>query len=61
MLLPENSATIENLVQTGRPATVYRDRPEEWLSRTGEDEQRILDEVRAELCSPCPVAKGSWA
>jgi phosphoserine phosphatase RsbU/P len=54
VFLAEDSATVENLVQTNRPATVYRDRPEEWLSRAGAQEMWALDEVQAELLLALP-------
>ncbi len=52
--LTENSSTLENLARTNRPATVYRDRPEEWLSRADSRERLFLDEASAELLLPLP-------
>ncbi|MBV9764698.1 MAG: SpoIIE family protein phosphatase [Acidobacteriaceae bacterium] len=52
--LLESSATVENLIRTNRPATVYRDRPEEWLSRASAEERRVLDDARVELLLPLP-------
>lgn len=54
VLLAENSSTVRNLVQTNRPATVYRDRPEEWLTRAGSQEMSALDQVEAELLLALP-------
>ncbi len=53
-LLLENSATVENLVQVNRPATVYRDRPEKWLDQASSRERLFLDEAAAELLLPLP-------
>ncbi len=52
--LTEGSSTVENLVRTNRPATVYRDRPEEWLTRASSRERLFLDEASAELLLPLP-------
>jgi phosphoserine phosphatase RsbU/P len=54
VLLPERSATVQNLARTNRPATVYRDRPAEWLMEAGPDERQALDAVNAELLLPLP-------
>lgn len=54
LLLAENSATVENLVRTNRPATVYRDRPEAWFVEAGPEERHALDAVHAELLLPLP-------
>ena len=53
-VLLESSATVQNLVSTNRPATVYRDRPEEWFSGAGAEERLLLNEVRAEVLLPLP-------
>ncbi len=50
----EHSATVENLALTSRPATVYRDRPAEWLSRAGPEERSVLDRLDAEVLLPLP-------
>jgi phosphoserine phosphatase RsbU/P len=50
--LPEESATIQNLLRTNQPATVYRDRPEEWFTGAGADEKALLREIHAELLLP---------
>lgn len=52
--LVENSSTVTNLVRTNRPATVYRDRPEEWLNQASPRERLFLDEASAELLLPLP-------
>ncbi|MGA8596834.1 MAG: SpoIIE family protein phosphatase [Bryobacteraceae bacterium] len=54
VMLPEESATVQNLARTNRPATVYRDRPEDWFLTTGEEERKTLDRVSAELLLPLP-------
>ncbi len=54
VLLPENSSTVQNLVRTNRPATVYRDRPEEWLTEAAPEEKRALNSVNAELLLALP-------
>ncbi len=48
------SATVENLALTNRPATVYRDRPAEWLSQAGPEERLALDQLQAEVLLPLP-------
>ena len=50
--LREDSATIQNLERTNRPATVYRDRPEEWFEDAGTEEIAVLREINAELLLP---------
>jgi phosphoserine phosphatase RsbU/P len=50
--LAEGSATIQNLLRTNQPATVYRDRPEEWYTGAGREEKALLREIHAELLLP---------
>jgi sigma-B regulation protein RsbU (phosphoserine phosphatase) len=50
--LREDSATIQNLVRTNQPATVYRDRPEVWFEDAGTEEKAVLREINAELLLP---------
>jgi phosphoserine phosphatase RsbU/P len=50
--LREDSATIQNLARTNQPATVYRDRPEEWFEGAGTEEKAVLREINAELLLP---------
>ncbi len=50
--LAEESATIQNLLRTNRPATVYHDRPEEWFTDAGAEEKTLLREINAELLLP---------
>jgi phosphoserine phosphatase RsbU/P len=50
--LREDSATIQNLARTNQPATVYRDRPEEWFEDAGTEEKAVLREINAELLLP---------
>ncbi|MDQ2899542.1 MAG: PP2C family protein-serine/threonine phosphatase [Acidobacteriota bacterium] len=54
LLLPESSATVQNLMRTNLPATVYRDNPDEWFLRAGADERRTLDVMGAELLLALP-------
>lgn len=54
VMLREDSATVQNLARTNRPATVYGDRPEEWLAQVKVEERAILQEVNAELLLPLP-------
>lgn len=55
--LSETSATVQNLIRTNRPATIYRDRPDEWLAQASVEERTVLDEVNAELLLPLPGRK----
>jgi phosphoserine phosphatase RsbU/P len=50
--LREDSATIQNLARTNQPATLYRDRPEEWFEDAGTEEKAVLREINAELLLP---------
>ena len=50
--LSEESATIQNLLRTNQPATVYRDRPEEWYTGAGTEEKALPREIHAELLLP---------
>ncbi len=52
--LAEGSATVQNLMRTNQPATVYRDRPEDWFTGAGTDEKTFLREMNAELLLPLP-------
>ncbi len=54
LLLLDDSATVENLTKTNRPATIYRDRPEAWLEAAGAEERQVLAEVKAELLLALP-------
>ncbi|MGI8990918.1 MAG: PP2C family protein-serine/threonine phosphatase [Bryobacteraceae bacterium] len=54
LLLPESSSTVQNLMRTNLPATVYRDNPDEWFLRAGADERRALDDTGAELLLALP-------
>ncbi|MBV9404931.1 MAG: SpoIIE family protein phosphatase, partial [Acidobacteriaceae bacterium] len=54
VLLPESSATVQNLTRTNRPATVYRDRPDDWLNAAEPAERELLQRVNAELVLPLP-------
>ncbi len=54
LTLPEQSATVQNLARTNRPATVYADRPEEWFLDASPDEKNLLARVNAELLLPLP-------
>jgi sigma-B regulation protein RsbU (phosphoserine phosphatase) len=52
ILLPEESITVQNLVRTNRPATVFHDRPEEWFEQADDHEKETLRRVNAELLLP---------
>lgn len=52
ILLPEESITVQNLVRTNRPATVFHDRPEEWFEQADDREKETLRRVNAELLLP---------
>ncbi len=54
LLLPAASATVQHLVRTNRPATLYRDRPEAWFDEAGAEERHVLDTVDAELLLALP-------
>ncbi|HEY6766217.1 MAG TPA: GAF domain-containing SpoIIE family protein phosphatase, partial [Candidatus Sulfotelmatobacter sp.] len=50
----EGSATVQNLLRTSQPATVYRDRPEEWFTDANAEEKALLRQINAELLLPMP-------
>jgi sigma-B regulation protein RsbU (phosphoserine phosphatase) len=50
----EGSATVQNLIRTNQPATVYRDRPEEWIAGADAEETALLRQINAELLLPMP-------
>ena len=50
----DDSATVQNLLRTNEPATVYRDRPEEWFTDADAMEQALLRRINAELLLPMP-------
>ena len=52
VVLPEDSAAIQNLLRTNRPATIYRDRPEEWFTDASSEEKAVLRAINAELLLP---------
>jgi phosphoserine phosphatase RsbU/P len=54
LLLHENSSTVQNLSRTNRPATLYRENPDQWFLQAGEDEKRTLNQMRAELLLGLP-------
>lgn len=54
VLWHEESMTVQHLVRTNRPATVYHDRPEEWFEQTNDGERATLRSVHAELLLPLP-------
>jgi phosphoserine phosphatase RsbU/P len=54
ILLRKESMTVQNLERTNRPATVLRDRPEEWFERADDREKETLRRVNAELLLPLP-------
>jgi len=54
LTLPEQSATVQNLTRTNRPATIYADRPEEWFVNAEPEEKELLARIGAELLLPLP-------
>lgn len=61
-MLKEESATVQNLKRTNRPATAYWDRPEEWFAEVDAEERASLRRIDAELLLPLPGrARVSWA
>jgi len=52
VLLREESMTVQNLARTNRPATVFKDRPEEWFEQADDREKETLRRVNAELLLP---------
>jgi sigma-B regulation protein RsbU (phosphoserine phosphatase) len=54
IILTEQSVTVQNLARSNRPATVYRDRPEDWFINAEPEERDFLDRVNAELLLPLP-------
>jgi len=54
VVLPEQSATVQNLARSSRPLTLYRDRPEEWFLNAAPEERELLGMIGAELLLPLP-------
>ncbi len=54
ILWQEGSMTVQHLLRTNRPATVYYDRPEDWFQQAGDGEREALRSVHAELLLPLP-------
>jgi sigma-B regulation protein RsbU (phosphoserine phosphatase) len=54
IVLAEQSATVQNLARSGRPLTLYRDRPEEWFLNAEPEEKELLGRIGAELLLPLP-------
>lgn len=54
MVLPEQSATVQNLARSSRPLTLYLDRPEEWFVNAAPAEKELLGMIGAELLLPLP-------
>jgi phosphoserine phosphatase RsbU/P len=50
----EGAATVQNLLRTNQPATVYRDRPEAWFTNADAEEKALLRQINAELLLPMP-------
>ncbi len=50
----ETSGTVQNLLHSNQPATVYRDRPQQWFTDADEEEKAQLCEINAELLLPLP-------
>ncbi len=49
LLLPEKSAAVQHVLETNRPALLYRDRPEEWFIEADDREKRALNQMQAEV------------
>jgi sigma-B regulation protein RsbU (phosphoserine phosphatase) len=54
LLLPESSAAVQNLLHTGRPATLYRESPEAWFLQSNAAEQTVLNSLQTELLLSLP-------
>jgi len=54
VVFAEQSATVQNLMRTNQPATVYRDRPEDWIADADAEETALLRRINAELLLPMP-------
>jgi len=58
VVFAEQSATVQHLLRTNQPATVYRDRPEKWFADANEEEKALLRQINAELLLPMPGRTG---
>jgi len=58
VVFAEGSATVQHLLRTNQPATVYRDRPEKWFTDANEEEKALLRQINAELLLPMPGRTG---
>jgi sigma-B regulation protein RsbU (phosphoserine phosphatase) len=54
VFLPGNASSITDMELRKRPATIYRDRPDEWLVNASEREREVLRELHAEVLLPLP-------
>lgn len=54
LLLPEQSSAVQHVLQTNRPATLYRDNPEEWFIDADDREKRALERMQTELLLALP-------
>lgn len=54
LVLQQDSATVQNLVRTNRPATINPERPPEWLVEANPEERTALQNTRAEVLLPLP-------
>jgi sigma-B regulation protein RsbU (phosphoserine phosphatase) len=52
--LPASSSTIQHLTRTSRPATLYREHPDQWLQAADDNERRVLDSINAEVLLGLP-------
>jgi sigma-B regulation protein RsbU (phosphoserine phosphatase) len=52
--LPSNSLAVQHLGQTKRPATLYRESPDEWFRAADESERSVFEAMNAELLLALP-------
>ncbi len=57
LLLPEKSTSVQHVLQTNRPARIYRDNPDGWLGYADDRERRTLDQLMAEVVLALPGRK----
>jgi sigma-B regulation protein RsbU (phosphoserine phosphatase) len=50
--LTEDSAPLRELVRTNSPAILYRERPDDWFTRSSVEEQKALEQMHAEVLLP---------
>lgn len=52
--LPSTSLAVQHLGQTKRPATLYRENPDEWFRTANESERSVFEAMNAELLLALP-------